>query len=142
MAERSSPFPTKRSLTKRQRLGKGAEIDRVFRNGKRVSTRGARLIFLRNRLPYNRYAVSPARNYGTAVERNRVRRRIREIIRNQQHRIEPGFDLVFILYPDSYTFQDRHRQVIGLFRRAGIRAAQEENPAAETKQDHPGELNG
>ncbi len=51
---------------------------------------------LPNGLPYSRFGFSVSRRIGKAVVRNRAKRRLREIVRQRQHAIRPGYDIVFI----------------------------------------------
>jgi ribonuclease P protein component len=61
--------------------------------------------------------------------RNRVRRRIREIIRLRQHELVPGFDLLFIARPRSAQVEwpELRGAIAGLLRRARMLT-----PAAST----------
>ena len=45
---------------------------------------------------HNRYGVVVSRRVGKAVERNRVRRLLRESLRCHHRRIRPGYDIVLI----------------------------------------------
>ena len=79
-----------------------------------------RLCIRKNESGVNRIAVSCVRKYGTAVQRNKARRWIREIYRNTKSSILPGHDIAVVLYPGSYTFSMRKRQLYALLRRAGV----------------------
>jgi ribonuclease P protein component len=50
----------------------------------------------RNTLEHNRFGFIVSRHLGGAVVRNRIRRRLREIVRLAAPRLKPGFDVVFI----------------------------------------------
>jgi len=52
---------------------------------------------LPNRLSFSRYGFVVSKRVGKAVERNRVKRLLREILR--QTPIKPGWDIVFIARP-------------------------------------------
>jgi ribonuclease P protein component len=53
-----------------------------------------------NSLSHNRYGIITTRRLGTAVARNRVKRRIREAVRRWHPQIAPGYDMIFIVrYP-------------------------------------------
>ncbi len=100
----------RRSLTKTEIIRKKEEINRIFRQGKAISCRGMRLISLSNNLGYDRIIVIPAKHFGNAVERNKARRRAKEIFRNYEHRLsseEPmeneGRDFALILYPGKVS---------------------------------------
>ena len=100
----------RRSLTKTEIIRKKEEINRIFRQGKAISCRGMRLISLSNNLGFDRIIVIPAKHFGNAVERNKARRRAKEIFRNYEMRIsseEPmedeGRDFVLVMYPGKVS---------------------------------------
>ena len=47
----------------------------------------------------SRIGLSTPRTLGNAVQRNRVRRRLRELVRARLERIGPGWDLLLIARP-------------------------------------------
>ena len=49
-----------------------------------------------NRGAANRVGVTVGKKLGKAVVRNRVRRRLREIYRLNEHRFKPGWDIVVV----------------------------------------------
>ncbi len=51
---------------------------------------------LPNGLPISRFGFSVSRRVGGAVVRNRVRRRVREIVRLRFSKIGTGYDIVFV----------------------------------------------
>jgi ribonuclease P protein component len=55
----------------------------------------------RNDLDHNRYGIATGRKLGKAVERNRVRRRVRDILRRIDGTIESGRDILVVARPDS-----------------------------------------
>ncbi len=119
-AEQNSASPMKRSLTKSERLKKRSEIETVFSSGARVSCSGAKLFWVENGLSYNRIACTVVRRYGNAVERNRAKRFIREVFRNEKHCLKGGHDLVVLMYPGDYDFWKRKEQFEDLCAKAGL----------------------
>ncbi len=100
----------RRNLTKRELIRKKDDIDRIFRAGRSYSCLGMRLICLVNGLGFDRMIVIPAKHYGRAVDRNKVRRRVKEIFRNypmrhssQEENEEITKDYVLIVYPGKVS---------------------------------------
>ena len=49
-----------------------------------------------NRTATNRVGITASKKLGNAVVRNRVRRRLREVYRLNEHRFAPGWDIVVV----------------------------------------------
>ncbi len=118
--EKSSAFPMKRSLSKAERLKKKEDFRRVYSSPLKQSCQGAKLAALSNSLDKLRFGVGLSKKFGNAVERNRAKRQVREIFRLHKHRIQPGFDLVFLVYPGTFGYWDRERQFLQLLDRIGL----------------------
>ena len=48
----------KESLTKKERLGKKSDLNKIFASGNLCKCRGAKILFLKSSLPYSRFAVA------------------------------------------------------------------------------------
>jgi len=59
--------------------------------------------FGRNGLGHDRYGISTGRRLGSAVVRNRIRRRIREILRGALRTGQGGWDILVVARPGSAT---------------------------------------
>jgi ribonuclease P protein component len=68
------------------------------------TSRGSALVSVRARrteLPVARFGISTSKRIGGAVVRNRIRRRIREILRADAARLQPGWDVLIVARPQS-----------------------------------------
>lgn len=83
-------------MKRRYRVRDNARFQEIRRRGKSYSDRYLVLCVLPNDLPYSRFGFSVSSRIGNAVERNRIKRRLREAMRLRQDAVEPGWDLVFI----------------------------------------------
>lgn len=110
----------RRNLTKRERLGKRSDLKHIFASGKKITCKGAKLIYVKNDLAFNRFAVAVVRKYGNAVERNKSKRYLREIYRNNKDKVIPGLDMVLIIYPGDFSFSDRKNQFFSLLKRGEL----------------------
>ncbi len=75
------------------------EFDAVYRTGKRRSSSHFTVFFRANQMPQSRFGFSIKKALGGAVVRNRMRRRIREIVRCHRQEIPAGWDIV--IHPKS-----------------------------------------
>ena len=62
-----------------------------------------------NDLPYSRLAVSVGRKHGTAVQRDRIKRLIREAFRLDRQTLPQGLDLVVVPRPGSQWTLEKTR---------------------------------
>ncbi len=78
----------------RGRLTRRAEFDAVYRNGRRRSSRQFTVFFAANGLSESRFGMSVGRALGGAVVRNRIRRRVREVLRLHRGEFPSGWDII------------------------------------------------
>ena len=88
-------------LPKHRRLRRPKEFRHVLSSGKRARDGLVAVVAARNNLPDqpSRFGFSVSRRVGGAVVRNKVKRRLREIMHNAP--IQDGWDLVITAYPPS-----------------------------------------
>jgi len=82
-------------VEKRQRLTHLTDFQNVKQHGQSFSNMFMVLLAANNNLGYSRFAVAAGRAVGNAVNRNRVKRRLRSCIDEFSDFIEPGWDLIF-----------------------------------------------
>ena len=76
------------------RLVRRSEYDAVYREGHRRTSREFAVFLRANGLDESRFGWSIKKALGSAVKRNRIRRRIREIVRLHRQEISQGWDIV------------------------------------------------
>ena len=76
----------------------------------------------KNRTTANRVGVTVSKKLGGAVVRNRVRRRLREVYRLNEHRFAPGWDIVVVARSRCVgaEFTSLERAYLSLAEKAGI----------------------
>jgi ribonuclease P protein component len=119
-------MPRGLSFSKSQRLTRAAEFARVRKEG--AVTRGQFLslaVLFIPALKGMRAGFVTSRKIGGAVVRNRVRRRLREIVRRHQRQLVEGMWIVIIAAPPAprATSQALEDEWLRLAKRASILAA-------------------
>ena len=84
----SGRFPRREHLRRRR------DFQQAYQQGRRLSGRFMTVFLLANSLPESRLGIAATRKIGDAVRRNRAKRLVREIYR--QNRVAAGFDIVVI----------------------------------------------
>lgn len=111
----------RRNLTKREIVKKKPEIDKIFLSGTTYSCPGIKLRIAKNLLGLNRIIVIPVKHYGNAVQRNRIRRQIKEIWRLEKNDFISGFDFAFVVYPRKAVSHEQQKEhITRLFKQAHL----------------------
>lgn len=79
-----------------ERLKKPREFSNVYRSGEKWVGEYVVLLYIENSLPYSRIGIVVSKKVGHAVMRNKIKRRLREIVRLNPEIIPEGLDIVII----------------------------------------------
>ena len=83
-------------MRRKYRLRRNNDFQQVRQHGKFNASPLMVLAFLRNELDHSRFGFVVSKRLGKAVQRNKIKRRMREATRLRIPQIKPGFDLVLI----------------------------------------------
>jgi ribonuclease P protein component len=89
------------AFTYAERLHIRKDFNKVFRNGLRLENKKIKILAYKRNDGKNlrRLGLVTSKKVGSAVVRNRTKRRLREIFRTNKYLLEPGLDLIFISKP-------------------------------------------
>ena len=87
-------------MNRRHRLSRSRDFDTVYRQGRSVSTRFLVLYwFAREDADAARLGLAVPKAVGTAVVRNRIKRRLRELFRERSAELPQDYDYVLVVRP-------------------------------------------
>jgi len=89
-----SPVAKANAFPKDFRLRKSAEFLNIYEKGVKRVSRSFVVFMLPNALDHSRFGLTTPRKLGKAHDRNRARRRVRELLRQARAELPSGFDIV------------------------------------------------
>lgn len=115
-----------------QYLTRKEQFRSVYANGRSWANQEVVLRAIPNGLELSRYGFSVSRHLGKAVIRNKVKRRLREIVRKMP--LKPGWDIVIIARAPAagVKYADLGEFVKHLLYRAGLLIGEHESISPET----------
>ena len=111
-------------MNKENRLRKNTEFNRVYKFGKNYWNRNLVIYVCKreNESDPTRIGYTITKKIGNAVMRNKIRRRMKEIIRLNFHKIESGYDIIIIPKRNivDLSYQDLESSMIHIMSLARI----------------------
>ena len=132
-------------IKRRSRLSRSQDFDRVYRSGRSVANRYLVLYYFARSAPLSteggpirsRVGFSVSRRLGSAVERNRLKRALREAFRLNELRIKDNADFVLIARAPLPELLDRgglaalEEKMLEVFSKASLLAPEEERTSTD-----------
>lgn len=112
----------RRSVKQRFRVRENRRFQEIRKQGRSHANDLLVMCALPNSLPYSRFGFSVSSRIGNAVQRNRIKRRLREAMRLRMALVKSGWDVVFIARNPirSADYQEMDAACARLLRRAHL----------------------
>jgi len=107
-------------LKKENRLKKTKEIDLVFKKGRSEFSKILGFKYLKNNKGKNRFAIIIGKKVSKkAVERNKIKRKVKAIILKENSKLKSNYDCVFIVLPEIVKKSNKEidDQIITIFQK-------------------------
>jgi ribonuclease P protein component len=103
----------KQSFDKHVRILKRRDYLTVYQHGVRIYSENFTIIAYRNKVGISRLGITVSKKVGSAVQRNRIKRLVREFFRLNRSRLSTLIDIVVIAKKDtsSFSYQDICREL-------------------------------
>lgn len=103
-------------------LKKNIEYRNVYREGRMKNSLFFTLYYKKNNLPYSVIGLSISKKVGNSVVRNKLKRRMREILRENYSILSDGYDFIFIIRKPAadLDFQNLKEAFFKVLKSAGM----------------------
>ena len=100
-------------------LKKNYEFKRLYNKGKSAASQCAAVYCRRNGRAENRLGITVSTKLGGAVQRNRIRRRLKEIYRLNEGKLSLGYDVVIVARMRSKFagFSELESSILAVFKK-------------------------
>ncbi|MGE5329963.1 MAG: ribonuclease P protein component [Deltaproteobacteria bacterium] len=108
-------------------LKKNIEFKKVFTKGKWYKGKYVVIYFLRNNLAFNNLGIAVGKKIGSSVERNRIKRLIRECYRLNENTIYTGYSIVILWKSQQkdIKLKELEKDILGIINKSGLRRKDE-----------------
>ncbi len=86
-------------LPKENRLKKRKEFAYIYKNGKKLNSKNLSIVITPSKLNLTRVGFSVSNKVGKAVQRNKIKRQLRSIVRKQLNNLRIHQNFVLIAHP-------------------------------------------
>lgn len=88
-------------MEKKYRLRRNKDFQYTYRKGRSIRHPLLVLIYRRTNRIESRIGFSITKKFGKAVQRNRIKRQLREILRLQLQQLKQGYDVIFVVRKEA-----------------------------------------
>ena len=88
-------------MNKKYRLRRNRDFQYTYRKGRSLGHPLLVLIYRETNRNENRIGFSITKKFGNAVQRNRIKRQLREILRLQLQHLRQGYDMIFVVRKEA-----------------------------------------
>ena len=109
-------------LSKVNRLKKRYQFNYVYKNGTHFSSSALVLYVTPSKTKAIKVGFAVTKKIGKAVERNLVRRRLREIVQKQLPNFKQNYNIIFVARDNvsSFSFESLSKQFLDLAKKAEL----------------------
>jgi ribonuclease P protein component len=107
-----------------ERLHLQKDFNRVFKSGLKLENQNIKILFYERNdgIITRRLGLVTSKKVGTAVVRNKTKRRLREIFRTNKYLLVPCLDLIFISKPETalLDYNSLNESILSLLKSAKL----------------------
>ena len=102
-----------------ERLKKQSDFEKIFKSGKRAFSPSVTVVYRKSETPS--FAVSVGKRHGKSVQRNRIKRLLREAFRKTADEIKGSYDIVLVpKVSEEYSFHTYEKHLQTVFKKENL----------------------
>ena len=103
-------------------MTKNHEFRRLYNKGKSAASKYVAVYCIRNNKPENRLGITVSTKLGGSVQRNRIRRRLKEVYRLNEQSLYKGYNIVLVarLRSRYAAWSELESSILSLFAKLGL----------------------
>ena len=109
-------------IKKENRLKKNKHFNYIYKNGNHISSSALVLYFLPSKTKSIKVGFAVTKKVGHAVVRNKIRRRLREIVRIHLPNLKQSYNIIVVARENilNFSFEELNHQYANLIKKADI----------------------
>ena len=109
-------------LNKKNRLTKNKYFQYIYRKGEKFSSANITVLYAKTRFRPIKIGITVSNKVGDAVTRNKVKRRLRVLIRKNLNNLNQKYNYIFVVRPNivNLSFEDMSREFNYLIKKGGL----------------------
>ncbi|MFH1536483.1 MAG: ribonuclease P protein component [Patescibacteria group bacterium] len=110
-------------LPRKNRLRLQKDFTYIFKKGRTINSSALLIKSIKTQAPNNRFGIIISNKISKkAVERNKIRRRIKSWINKNQTKIKKGFDIIIITKKNilNYSYLETEQELLQMFKKTGL----------------------
>ena len=86
----------KEGVNSKERIKKKSQFVSIFKNGKKIDIKKLKIFYAKNNINISRFTIVTSKKLGSSVQRNRIKRIIKEVYRRNKEYFGKNMDWIFI----------------------------------------------
>ena len=116
-------------LKKQNRLKKRKEFAYIYKHGEYSACKTLSVIYCKGNRKARKVGFSVSNKIGDAVARNKIKRRMREVVRNLMHKLDKNYNYIIVARNgiENCDYASIQKSIVYCLNKAGLLKKDEEN---------------
>lgn len=109
-------------IGKEFRIRESKQYNNIYQNGKKFLGKCLIVFIMENDLGINRFGIVTSKKIGNAITRNKAKRRLRALVKENRLKLKQGYDLVLVCRPliSKVKYSQIEKDLFIVMRKTGL----------------------